>query len=355
MAEQSASEKTEQATPDRLRKAREEGQIPMSEEVPSAVIIIALLVTLALFGGGLYRFFLTQVHQGFAFRLHGGVDSGMMWDLLRGRTIESIVVMMPLLIVLGSMSVLASLLVSGWAYSPKALKFDLNRVSPFTGFKNLISMKSLVHLGVSLAKMAVIGWIAWSYLRGKLDTMLALVWNAPEGILSVAAQLTLGVCARIAVGMAAIALIDLLYQRWNYMRQMRMTKQEVKEERKSHEVAAEVKARVRAVQVAMARKRMLTAVPTADVVVVNPTHVAVALKYEPGVDQAPVVVAKGADFLCQVIKDIAKKNDVPIVEKPELARALYASVKEGQSVPETLFVAVAEVLAMIYRIGRRKK
>jgi flagellar biosynthetic protein FlhB len=201
----------------------------------------------------------------------------------------------------------------------------------------------------------VIAWIVWQYLHDTLQAMTGLHWTSPAGLLSGIGTLALGVAGRIAVGLAVIAGADLIWQRWNYKRQLRMTRQEVKEERRQYETPPEVRSRQRARQIVMARRRALKAVPTADVVIANPAHVAVALKYDQRSMDAPVVVAKGADFLCQTIKDIAARHGIPIVERPELARALYATVREGQAVGEALYVAVAEVLAMIYRLRKARK
>jgi flagellar biosynthetic protein FlhB len=183
---------------------------------------------------------------------------------------------------------------------------------------------------------------------------MALRWTTPTGCLFAIAKLVFGLIGRIAIGLLVIAGIDLLYQRWQWKKKLRMTMQEVKDERKQHELNPEIKGRMRALQMQMASKRMLQDVPTADVVVANPTHVAVALKYDSASMDAPQVIAKGADHLCERIKEIARENGVPVVEKPPLARTLYGSCEVGQSIPEGLFMAVAEVLATIYRMRKKK-
>jgi flagellar biosynthetic protein FlhB len=212
-----------------------------------------------------------------------------------------------------------------------------------------------VHLLVSIAKLAVILVIVYAYLRGKLDVCLSLRHATPDGALAEMARLVFGVVARIAVALLAIAALELLFQRWKYKHDLRMTRQEVLEERRRHEISPQLRSRIRTVQIEMARKRMLQEVPSADVVVTNPTHVAVALRYDAGEMDAPQVIAKGGDFLCEKIKEIARANDVPIVQRPALARTLYETVELGESIPETLFVAVAEVLAMIYRLRRKRQ
>ena len=353
MANETAQDRTEQATPERLKKAREEGQIPTSEEVPSALVLVFLLVALVVCGPSLLSYFAAEMRQGLECKSNAGDIAGMS-SLLKGKTISAMLVMTPVMLAVIVGSVLASILAGGWTFSTTAIKLNWERISPFAGAKNLFSGRSVFHLAVSMAKLVVIGWIVWSYLCDKLASLPALHWCSPEGLLVAIGQLSMGAAGRVAVAMVAIAAADLIYQRWSFKRKMRMTRQEVKEERKQYELPVEVKVRMRAMQIAAVRKRMLRSVPTADVVIANPTHYAVALKYDPARMDAPIVVAKGADFLCQTIKDIAAKHGVPIVERPELARALYSAADEGESVPETLFVAVAEVLAMIYRVRKKR-
>ncbi len=358
MPEKPASERTEKPTDERLKKAREEGQFAQSQEVPSAFVIGLLVVMLVLMASRLSQWFISQLHEGLTLHMTGSMDSGMFAELMNSRGTECLTILAPFLAAAACISFFGSALVGGLSFAPKALRLDLKRISPIKGIKNLFSLKSVVKLLISIVKLVVLLTIAWQYLSGRLDTLVSLQWAAPEGILCGIAGLILGLAGRIVVALLAIAGADMLYQRWNYKRQLRMTRQEVKEERKQHEVSPEVKGRVRAMQLAMARKRMLQEVPNADVVVTNPTHYAVALRYDAKTMNAPEVVAKGADFLCEKIKEIAAENDIPVVEKPELARALYSTAEVGQAIPEVLFVAVAEILAMIYRMrknrGRKK-
>ena len=353
MPEKPASERTEKATPQRLRKARAEGQTAQSQEVPSAIMIAALLVVLAVTSGGLYRWFTSQMRGGLLFQVTGPMETETFAELLGAKCAQGFVVLLPFLLTAAVVSVLGSVLVGGLAFAPKAIRLDLSRISPIKGFKNLVSLRSVVKLLIAIAKLTVFIAIAWHYLGGRMGMLLSLQWSSPVGILCTIGRLVLGLGIRIGAALAAIAGVDFLYQRWNHRRQLRMTRQEVKEERKQHEVSPEVKGRVHAVQLAMARKRMLQDVPGADVVVSNPTHYAVALRYDAKEAAAPMVVAKGADFLCEKIKEIARANGVPVIEKPELARALYAAAEPGEIIPETLFVAVAEILAMIYRLRKR--
>jgi len=355
MAEKPASERTEKPTPERLKKARQGGRIPESREVPSAVVMAALLGAMALMAGRLFEWLSVQAREGLSLCPPGSMDTDAFLHLFQARGMHCLAVLGPFLAVGATASVLGSVVVGGWTFSAKALKPDLARLSPINGLKGLVSFRSVVQLLVSMAKLAVIVGVAWQYLSGRLGALLALQWTTPQGALCGIGELIFALTARIAAALVVIALVDMLYQRWNHKRLLRMTRQELKEERRQHEVSPEVRSRIRAAQLAAARKRMLLEVPLADVVVTNPTHYAVALRYDAQTMDAPQVVAKGADFLCQKIKEIADKHGVPIVERPELARTLYAAVEVGQVIPETLFVAVAEVLAMVYRLRRRNQ
>ncbi len=354
MPEKPSQERTEQATPERLRKSREKGNIPEAREVASALVLIALLVTLAFGAGNLFDFFASQARQGLAAEVGYASDIQSYSAFVKSMTAQCAIVIMPFLLVTGVVSAFAGVIGSGWSFSPKALRLQFDKINPISGMKNLISFRSLFILLISIVKMVVLGVIAWTYLNDKLEYCLALRWQSPEATLGNIARLIFGLVARVAVGILTIAMVDWLYQRWNYKRKLKMTKQEVKQEMKDKEVPAMVKRRIRVLQMEMARRRMLQDVPDADVVITNPTHVAVALRYEPGEMGAPIVVAKGPDLLCLKIKEIARANKVPIVQRPELARAIFRVADVGEAIPETLFVAVAEILAMVYRAQKNK-
>lgn len=354
MPEKPASERTEEATPERLRKAREEGQVPQSQELPSALMIGVLLLTLAVCGRSTCEWSIAQIRDAVSLGPAATGGSRGVVATLRQKASSAATAVLPFLLAAAAASVFASLVASGWAFSPKAARLRFDRISPARGLKNLFSARSLVRLVICLLKLAVIVGIVWHFLSDKLGVCRALRWATAEGALVGMARLVLGLLWRIAVGVLAIGGIDLLYQRWKHRRDLRMTRQEVKEERKQHEVSPEVKGRIRAVQIEMVRKRMLQEVPTADVVLANPTHVAVAIRYEAKSMEAPLVVAKGGDLLCEKIKEIARTHGVPVLHRPELARTLYAAVDVGKPIPEALFVAVAEVLAVIYRLRRRR-
>ena len=352
MAE-SGGEKTDQATPERLRRSREEGRIPVSQELPHGIIIGAMFLLAALTARGLLRWICSVIRHDLSPSVELVQNPDLLWGAIHSRFVESFWHLAPFAVAGVAASVLVSVLGSGAAVCPKALRIKLERISPITGFKNLFSLRSLVSVVVSLAKLCVISVLIWNYLRDKIDQILMLRFLSPEAALISIGQLILGAALRIVVALVAIGLADMLYQRWQYKRDLRMTRQELKEELRQYELAPEVRGKIRGIQLEMGRRRMLQAAAKADVVVANPTHVAVALKYESGTMAAPVVVAKGADILCQKIKEVAVRNHVLVVERPALARALYMGVEIGRPVPQALYVAVAEVLALVLRLRRQ--
>ena len=354
MAEKPASERSEKPTPDRLRKARREGKVPQSTEVCSALMVATLLIFLILGGPKLFGALAGEVRKAVSFSLPSEGGAAGLSELLRAKGERLLVIALPFLLSALAVSFLSSLLVSGWACAPKMASPDVNRISPSAGFKNLFSVRSPVRLLFSLAKLTLILAAVYAYLHGRLETCLALRWATPGQSLLAIAGLVVGLTVRIVVILLALGIADALFQRWKYRRDLRMTRQEVKEEVREHELSPHVRARIRSLQMSTARRRMLKEVPAADLVLVNPTHVAVALKYDADTMEAPKLVAKGADFMAEKIREVAADHDVPIVRRPELARTLYDTVELDQLIPESLFVAVAEVLAMIYRLRRKR-
>ena len=356
MAEHSAADRTEKPTPERLRKARQEGQVAQSQEVSAALIMVILVIVLAVLAPSMGEAFRVMVVEG----LCAGADVPSGGEIFRRflphQAAAALGQMTPVLVVCGLMSCFSSVIVSGLTYSPKVLKLDWSKINPAKGIKNVISMESLMRLLMSVLKMTAIGIICYLYVRDNVNAIFELRWASSPVRMGVGiASLVFGLMVRVCIMMLVIAGIDYAFQKWNLLKKMRMTKQEVKEERKQYEVAPEIKGRIRQIQMEMVRKRMLQDVPTADVVVTNPTHYAVALKYDMDAMDAPIVVAKGPDELAKRIKDIAREHQVPIVERPVLARSLYAACEIGKPIPSNLFVAVAEVLAMIYKLRKKRQ
>ena len=354
MPEQPAAEKTEQPTPRRLRKARKKGRVPQSQEVTSIVTLLVLVAMVALLAPNLLQWFTIQIKQGMLCENSIFTDSRSFLDFIGKKTIDSILIMCPILAALFAGSVIAGVAISGLNFAPEAINLKFSQLNPIAGLGKLVNARSLVKLLASILKLFVISLIVWFYLKDKLDVLAGLRWAWSGQILAVIAKIILGLMIRVGIALAIIAIADAFYQKWKYTKDLKMTRQEVKEERKDIEGSPETKGRIRKIQLGMAMKRMLQEVPKASVVLVNPAHVAVALRYEAKTMEAPVMVAKGADHLAEKIREIARAYGVPIVRRPELARTIYSTVEPGNPIPESLYVAVAEVLAMIYRLRRRK-
>lgn len=346
--------KTEQPTARRLEKATEQGQTTQSQEILSAVTLVALVACTAMLG----PWFTDWCQQEIISGLHGDIsvlqNSQAFVEFLNAKLVSGMMVLMPFVIILTAAGVGGSLWVSGIHYSPKALEWKLENLSPAKGLKTLFSPESLVKLALSIIKLAFIGLIVWFYLEKKLPLLATLQWYEPQQLLGGIGGLVLGAVIRICIGLVIIAGVDLFYQKWRYTENLKMTKQEVRDENRDTEGSPEVKSRIRRKQMEAAMHRMLQDVPKANVVLVNPTHVAVALRYDPATMQAPVVVAKGGDLMCEKIKEIARSYGVPIIRRPALARELFAVVKPGKPIPDKLFTAVAEVLALIYRLRKNR-
>lgn len=354
MAEKPAAEKTEQPTPKRLRKAREKGQIAQSQELPAAVSIVVLVMVLSLLAPSLLQWFIVQMKQGMSGQISIFADSKTFTSFVNTKITGSILAMLPILAALVVGSVLSCVVVGGLNFAPQALSLKFSAINPIKGFERLFNVKSAVKLVVSIAKLIIVSIIVWLYLQSKIDALAAMRWAWSGQIIVAIARIISGMLIRVCVALLIIAAIDVIFQKWKYTQDLKMTKQEVKQERKDTDGSPEIKSRIRRIQIEMARKRMLQEVPKASVVLVNPTHVAVALRYDAKTMEAPIMVAKGADHLAEKIREIAQAYGVPIVRKPELARTIYSTVKPGDSISETLYAAVAEVLAMIYRLRHRK-
>ena len=299
MAEKPATERTEQPTARKLSKARDKGQVPQSQELPSVATIAALVLILALSAPYLMSWFNAQLKQGLSCQTSMFADGKSFSDFINGKIIDLMAVTLPLLAAILVGSTLASVAVSGLNFAPDALSLKWNAINPAAGLQQLMNSRSLVHLGVSVAKLLFVSVVAWLYIHSRLDTFAALRWAWSSEILTAIAQIILGLMIRLCIALLVIAAADVFYQRWKYIQDLKMTRQEIKEEHREVEGSPEVKSRIRKIQIEMTRKRMLQEVPKANVVLVNPTHVAVALRYDAKTTESPVVVAKGADNLAE--------------------------------------------------------
>ncbi len=354
MPEKPATEKTEQPTAKQLSRAREEGKVPQSQEMMSAVSILVLVTIVAVLAPSLMRWFVIQMREGMSCQMGVFASNKAFVTFLNTKITDSILVIWPIFAALCAGAIVTGVSIGGINWAPGAIKLRFNLINPTAGLGRLISGKTMVHLLTSTLKLSFVSIILWQYLRKRLDMLAPLRWAWSAQILAAISRIILGLMIRVCIALLIIGIADTLYRKWKYIQELKMTRQEIKEERKQTEGSPEVKRRVRTIQFQMSMKRMLKEVPKANVVLVNPTHIAVALRYEAKTMEAPVMVAKGADHLAEKIREIARAYGVPIVRRPELARTIYSTVELGSVVPETLYVAVAEVLAMIHRLRHRK-
>lgn len=355
MPEQPAAERTEQPTPRKLQKAKDKGQVPQSQEVSSVATLIILIAMIAFMAPSISNWCQTQLKLGFSCDNSVFSDSQNFLNFFNARFQDSIVLIIPILAAITVGSVLASITISGLNFSPKAFELKFSQLNPIEGFSKLINFQSFVKLLVSILKLVFVSLIVWFYVKNKLETLASLRWAGSSQILTVTAKIILGLLIRVAIALLIISIADALFQKWKYIQDLKMTRQEVKEDHKETEGSPEVKRRIRSIQYQAAFKRMLQEVPKATVVLVNPTHYAVAIRYDAKTMEAPVLVAKGADLMAEKIREIARAYGVPIISKPELTRTIFATVEPGKQIPEDLYIAVAQVLAMIYRLRNKKK
>lgn len=346
-------DKTEAPTPRRRKEAREEGQVARSVELSSAVGLLAALLILRFTGPALAaRMRGLMIDSLTHFPSHdltlGDLSKDLVRILLEVGTVLAPLVLGVAIVGFGSSAMQVGLVLSGKALQPKG-----ERLNPVAGIGRMFSARAGVELAKAVAKVITVGYIVYSFLRDKAADITALVGADYRETCDSIASLTWDLLFRATLVMFVIAALDYLYQRFQHEKQLRMTKQELKEDMKRTEGDPLVKSKIRQRQREAAQRRMMHEVPKADVVIMNPTHFAVALKYEPDKSAAPIVVAKGRNLIALKIREIAEENKVPIVENVTLARALYASAEIGDEIPAELYQAVAEILAYVYRLSNK--
>jgi flagellar biosynthetic protein FlhB len=350
MADASFSERTEPATPKRLKEARDRGQVAKSQDITSTAVLIAGLAYLMYAGSDIMARF-QDVARDFLSAADGSlvVRAGTMPSLFAYLAFESAEIIMPLAVVLMIVGLAANIGQFGFLLTFQPLQPKLGSLNPINGVKKLFGWRGLVEALKSILKFVVVGIFLYTFIAGLGTELLGLASCPLQAIPGQVAGLVLGIAWRIVAALVVLAIADLIWQRFDYKRNMKMSKQEVKDERKQVEGDEKTRARIRARQMQITRNRMFAEIPKANVVITNPVHVAVALRYEPGEMVAPQVVAKGARLMAERIKSIARQHGIPIIERPPLARLLWKSVRVGQTIPASLFQAVAEILAHVYR------
>ncbi|KWE65820.1 flagellar biosynthetic protein FlhB [Burkholderia ubonensis] len=352
MADESDLDKTEAATPRRREKAREEGQVARSRELASFALLASGFYGTWLLAGPIGRHLQTMLRGAFTFDRGIAFDTNRMLTSAGSVSLEGLAALAPLLAMMGVAALLAPMALGGWLISSKTFELKLDRLNPITGLGRIFSVQGPIQLGMSLAKTLVVGGIGGIAIWRSKDELLGLAMQPLHAALADALHLVAVCCGTTVAGMLVVAALDVPYQLWQYNKKLRMTKEEVKREHRENEGDPHVKGRIRQQQRAIARRRMMAAVPKADVVVTNPTHFAVALQYTDGAMRAPKVVAKGVNLVAARIRELAAEHNVPLLEAPPLARALYHNVELEREIPGSLYSAVAEVLAWVYQLKR---
>jgi len=349
-SKESFQEKTEQPTGRRRREARKKGQVAKSVEVNSALILLVGMVSLTVFGG--YMLSRMMAANRFIFSQLSSIQ--LTPESLQGQFLGVVLLTMgilaPLLISIAIIGVAANLLQSGFLLSSESIKPKLSNLSPMKGLKRLVSKRSLVELFKGILKIAIVGWVGYLSVAALSHEMIPLMDHSVWDIFQWICAGVLKVSYRIIFILIILAALDFVYQRWEHMQSLKMTKQEVKDEHRQADGDPQVKSKIRSIQLRTALRRMMKDVQKADVVITNPTEIAIALSYRPEKMSAPVVLAKGKRLLAQRIREIAAQHDIPLVENKPLAQALYKAADVGQEIPGNFYQAVAEILAQVYRL-----
>ena len=351
MALETGQERTEQPTPKRLREAREKGQVPRSKELNSMALLMASAGGFLLMGENILTGMQEILSGGLALENAHDIDKRGLILLLGNTLLQSLLVVAPLLLLLMVVIVLTPIGLGGWSFSTKALSFKWEKLDPIKGIGRIFSWRGLMELLKVLAKFGLVAAISVMFLWSLIEEILGLGAEPIKPALAHVANLCGWSFLASSSVLIIVAAIDVPFQLWQHTKQLRMTKQEVKDETKETDGRPEVKSRIRMLQQELSQRRMMEAVPQADVVITNPTHYAVALRYDASQMQAPVVVAKGADLVAARIRQVAGKHEVTIVSAPPLARALYASTDLNQEIPAGLYVAVANILSYVYQLN----
>lgn len=353
--EDSDLEKTESPSQRRIDQAREEGQVARSRELSTFAVLMAGGAGLWLMGSSLSQSLIKVLREGLTLDTNLAFHSELLLPRLHELSMAALLSFLPLLGLLLVVAAFSPLLLNGWLFTLKPLQPNLGKLDPIKGIARMFSTNSLMELAKAIAKSLVVGGVGAMVVWHNKDAVLMLVSEPIHIAIPHLGGLVWGSFAAIMGGLLLIVAVDVPFQLWEHNKKLKMTREEVRQEAKETEGDPQVKSRIRSMQREMARRRMMAEIPTADVVVTNPTHYSVALKYSENKMRAPTVVAKGSHLLAARIKEIARENNVPILEAPPLARALHKHCDLGEAIPEALFTAVAEVLAYVYQLRRYQK
>lgn len=351
MADQdSAQEKTEEPTPKRQEKAKEDGQIPRSKDLTTFAVLVMGTVGLYIFGGGIANTLLDILRDNFVVDRQQIFDPAYMIGQLASSFYAALWSLGPFFLAIALAAIIGPTALGGFLFSGKSLQPKLNRLDPVAGIKRIISIRSLVELFKGIGKVAIVVSIAFILMRIMKNELLNLSSESPQSAIAHSLQLSLWAAIFLSCSTLVIALIDVPFQIWEHTKKLRMSKQDIKDELKDSEGKPEVKSKIRQMQMQLAQNRMMASVPDADVVITNPTHFSVALKYDAGAMGAPILVAKGVDHVALKIREVAKEHRIEFMQSPALARAIYHTTELDEEVPEGLYVAVAQVLAYVFQL-----
>ena len=349
MAE-TGQEKTEQATPKRLEEARKKGQVPRSAELSMAAVCISAAVAIYTLGHMASGQFQDFMRDSLSISPAAAMDTNAMWPQLMNAGARSLWIILPILGATFVAALAAPLAIGGWNFSGQALAPKFSRMNPLSGLGRMFSTRGLVELIKGLTKVFVVGLIGVVLLKGLTSQLMGLSSEPVNQAIGHSASMASYSLLILCMGLAVIAAVDVPYQLYQYAKELKMTREEIKQEYKESEGSPETRGRIREAQRALARGRMMQEVPTADVVVTNPTHYAVALRYDEKKNRAPIVIAKGVELIALKIREIATEHGVPVIEAPPLARALHKSVELNREVPAALYITVAQVLTYVYQL-----
>ena len=352
MAEESDLEKTEPASPGRLEKAREEGQVARSRELVTFVMLVTAAGGLWTMGEVIGGHLGDTFRHGMQFERASAFDTSHMMVQTGMAAVHALQALMPLLAMMMLAALVAPMMLGGWLISSKSLVPNFSKLNPVKGIGRMFSSESLAELLKTIVKSLLVGGIAWWVISDKLAPIMGLMSEPVHVALPHTLRLVAGSCALIIGALLLVVAIDVPYQLWSHAHKLRMSREDLRQEHKESDGDPQVKAQIRRQQQQMAKRRMMAEVPKADIIVTNPTHFAVALKYLDKEMRAPRVIAKGTDLVALRIRAMAEDNKIPVLEAPPLTRALYRHTRLGDEVPAALYAAVAEVLAWAYQLHR---
>ncbi|MCD6266354.1 MAG: flagellar biosynthesis protein FlhB [Deltaproteobacteria bacterium] len=350
MAEESFEDKTEKATPKKREEARKKGEVAKSRELPSVAVLLASLITLTIFGSFMYTHIQTVMRESFSLPILKEVNIPEFMVFAEKMITIFILTLSPILAAIFITAVLSNIMQVGFMLTGESIRPKLSRLNPIKGFGRLFSKQSFMELFKSLLKLAIVSIVAYLTVRAEMKNVYLLGDMEFNSIVAYILLTIFKIFIRCALAMIFLVAIDYAFQKWDFEKRLKMSKKEVKDEFKRTEGDPLIKSRIRSIQMQMARKRMMQDVPKADVVITNPTSLALALKYDSSVMGAPKLLAKGAGEIAKRIRELAEKHDIPVVENKDLAQSIYSLVEIGQEIPPALYEAVAEVLAYIYKL-----